>query len=202
MAVISDMSQPLGYAIGNALEIKEAIDTLKGEGPEDLHELCLTLGSYMVFLAEKASSLEEARAMLEEVIQNGKALDTLKIFLEAQGGDGSVVDDPSKMPQASYKVELEAKEDGFVSEIVADSVGVAAMWLGAGRATKESEIDLAVGLMLNKKIGDAVKKGDSLVTIYSNKEDVEQVKTKLYESIKVSGNSVEAPPLVHDTIKE
>ncbi|QNG61354.1 pyrimidine-nucleoside phosphorylase [Metabacillus idriensis] len=202
MAVISDMSQPLGYAIGNALEIKEAIDTLKGEGPEDLHELCLTLGSYMVFLAEKASSLEEARAMLEEVIQNGKALETLKIFLEAQGGDGSVVDDPSKMPQASYKVELEAKEDGYVSEIVADSVGVAAMWLGAGRATKESEIDLAVGLMLNKKIGDAVKKGDSLVTIYSNKEDVEQVKTKLYESIKVSGNSVEAPPLVHDTIKE
>lgn len=85
MAVISDMSQPLGYAIGNALEIKEAIDTLKGEGPEDLHELCLTLGSYMVFLAEKASSLEEARSMLEEVIQNGKALETLKVFLEAQG---------------------------------------------------------------------------------------------------------------------
>jgi pyrimidine-nucleoside phosphorylase len=202
MAVISDMSQPLGYAIGNALEIKEAIDTLKGEGPEDLHELCLTLGSYMVFLAEKASSLEEARAMLEEVIQNGKALETLKIFLEAQGGDGSVVDDPSKMPQASYKVELEAKEDGYVSEIVADSVGVAAMWLGAGRATKESEIDLAVGLMLNKKIGDAVKKGDSLVTIYSNQKDVEQVKAKLYESIKVTADSVKAPPLVHDTIKE
>jgi pyrimidine-nucleoside phosphorylase len=202
MAVISDMSQPLGYAIGNALEIKEAIDTLKGEGPEDLHELCLTLGSYMVFLAEKASSLEEARAMLEEVIQNGKALETMKIFLEAQGGDGSVVDDPGKMPQASYKVELEAKEDGYVSEIVADSVGVAAMWLGAGRATKESEIDLAVGLMLNKKIGDAVKKGDSLVTIYSNQKDVEQVKTKLYESIKVTADSVTAPPLVHDTIKE
>jgi pyrimidine-nucleoside phosphorylase len=202
MAVISDMSQPLGYAIGNALEIKEAIDTLKGEGPEDLHELCLTLGSYMVFLAEKASSLEEARAMLEEVIQNGKALETMKIFLEAQGGDGSVVDDPGKMPQASYKVELEAKEDGYVSEIVADSVGVAAMWLGAGRATKESEIDLAVGLMLNKKIGDAVKKGDSLVTIYTNQKDVEQVKAKLYESIKVTADSVTAPPLVHDTIKE
>ncbi|KEZ51497.1 pyrimidine-nucleoside phosphorylase [Metabacillus indicus] len=202
MAVISDMSQPLGYAIGNALEIKEAIDTLKGEGPEDLHELCLTLGSYMVFLAEKASSLEEARSMLEEVIQNGKALETLKVFLEAQGGDGSVVDDPSKMPQAKYKVELPAKEDGYVSEIVADSVGVAAMWLGAGRATKESEIDLAVGLMLNKKIGEAVKKGDSLVTIYSNQEDVEQVKAKLYESIKVSQQAVEAPPLVHDTVKE
>jgi pyrimidine-nucleoside phosphorylase len=202
MAVISDMSQPLGYAIGNALEIKEAIDTLKGEGPEDLHELCLTLGSYMVFLAEKASSLEEARAMLEEVIQNGKALETMKVFLEAQGGDGSVVDDPGKMPQASYKVELEAKEDGYVSEIVADSVGVAAMWLGAGRATKESEIDLAVGLMLNKKIGDAVKKGDSLVTIYTNQKDVEQVKAKLYESIKVTADSVTAPPLVHDTIKE
>lgn len=202
MAVISDMSQPLGYAIGNALEVKEAIDTLKGEGPEDLTELCLTLGSHMVYLAEKASSLEEARTLLEKVIKDGSALDKLKVFLRSQGGDASIVDDPSKMPQAKYVIELEAKEDGYVSEIVADEVGTAAMLLGAGRATKESIIDLAVGLVLRKKIGDQVKKGESLVTIYSNFEDVNEVKEKLYENIKVSSSKVEAPILVHEEITQ
>ncbi len=202
MAVISDMSQPLGRAIGNALEVQEAIDTLRGEGPEDLQELCLTLGSYMVYLAKQATSLEEARTKLEEVIRSGKALETFKTFLAAQGGDASVVDNPNALPQAKYKFELEAKEDGFVSEIVADAVGTAAMWLGAGRATKESEIDLAVGLMLNKKIGDEVKKGESLVTIYSNQEDVEQVKQKLYDSITISKDKVEAPTLIYATITE
>lgn len=202
MAVISDMSQPLGRAIGNALEVQEAIDTLRGNGPEDLQELCLTLGSYMVYLGKKADSLKEARAKLEEVIRSGKALETFKTFLSAQGGDASVVDNPQALPQAKYTFELEAKEDGYVSEIVADAVGTAAMWLGAGRATKESEIDLAVGLMLNKKIGDEVKKGESLVTIYSNQEDVEQVKQKLYDSITISKEKVEKPTLIYDTITE
>jgi pyrimidine-nucleoside phosphorylase len=202
MAVISDMSQPLGFAIGNALEVKEAIDTLKGEGPEDLTELCLTLGSHMVYLAEKASSLAEARTMLEKVIKDGSALEKLKIFLSSQGGDAQVVDDPSKMPQAQFTFELEAKEDGFVSEIVADEVGTAAMILGAGRATKESVIDLAVGLVLRKKIGDQVKKGESLVTIYSNFEDVNEVKEKLYENIIVSSEKVNAPILIHEEITE
>ncbi|MBM7621276.1 pyrimidine-nucleoside phosphorylase [Bacillus tianshenii] len=202
MAVISDMSQPLGYAIGNALEIKEAIDTLRGKGPKDLEELCLVLGSYMVLLAEKASTLEEARGMLEEVIRSGAAIETLKTFLEAQGGDSSVVDNPEKMPQAKYVVELEAKEAGVVSEIVADSVGTAAMLLGAGRATKESEIDLAVGIVLRKKIGDKVEAGESLATIHSNQEDMVKVKEKLYESIKVVSGDVTVPPLVYDTISE
>lgn len=202
MAVISDMSQPLGFAIGNALEVKEAIDTLKGEGPEDLTELCLTLGSHMVYLAEKAGSLAEARTMLENVIKDGSALEKLKVFLSSQGGDASIVDDPSKMPQAKYTFELEAKEDGYVSEIVADEVGTAAMILGAGRATKESVIDLAVGLVLRKKIGDQVKKGESLVTLYSNFEDVSDVKEKLYENIKVSAAKVEAPILIHGEITE
>ncbi|MDT2045586.1 pyrimidine-nucleoside phosphorylase [Priestia aryabhattai] len=200
MAVISDMSQPLGYAIGNALEVKEAIDTLQGKGPKDLEELCLTLGSYMVLLAEKAESLTEARQKLEEVINNGKALEAFKVFLESQGGDGSLVDDPTKLPQAKHIVEVEAKTDGYVSEIIADSIGTAAMWLGAGRATKESEIDLAVGLVLQKKIGDYVKAGESLVTIHSNTEDVVKVKERIYESIKLSEEAVEAPPLVYDTI--
>ncbi|TYS68320.1 pyrimidine-nucleoside phosphorylase [Sutcliffiella horikoshii] len=202
MAVISDMSQPLGFAIGNALEIKEAIDTLRGEGPKDLEELCLELGSYMVLLAEKASTLEEARGMLEEVIRSGAAIETLKTFLEAQGGDASVVDNPEKLPQAKHVVELEAKEAGVVSEIVADSVGTAAMLLGAGRATKDSEIDLAVGIVLRKKIGDKVEAGESLATIHSNQEDLTKVKEALYESIKVVIGDVKVPPLVYDTISE
>ncbi|MEW9178883.1 pyrimidine-nucleoside phosphorylase [Bacillus mycoides] len=200
MAVISDMSQPLGEAIGNALEVQEAIDTLQGKGPKDLEELCLTLGSQMVYLAGQASSLEDAREKLIEVMNNGKALESFKTFLSAQGGDASVVDDPSKLPQAQFKIEVEAKEDGYVSEIVADEIGTAAMLLGAGRATKESEIDLAVGLMLRKKVGDSVKKGDSLVTIYANRENVEDVKAKIYENMKIAKDHVDAPTLVHGIV--
>lgn len=202
MAVISDMSQPLGYAIGNALEVKEAIDTLRGEGPEDLTELCLVLGSHMVVLAEKAETPAQAREMLEQAIKDGSALEAMKTFLSSQGGDASVVDDPSRLPQAEYVYELGAKEDGYVSEIVADAVGTAAMVLGAGRATKESEIDLAVGLMLRKKIGDTVSKGESLATIYSNFEDVEEVKERLYSNIKIKAAKVDAPVLVHEEITE
>ncbi|MEH6938248.1 pyrimidine-nucleoside phosphorylase [Bacillus sp. JJ664] len=202
VAIISDMSQPLGLAIGNALEVKEAIDTLKGEGPKDLEELCLILGSQMVVLAKKAETLDEARAKLLENMKNGKALEVFKKFLIAQGGDGSVVDDPSRLPQAKYVQEVVAKEDGYVSRIVADAVGTAAMKLGAGRATKESVIDLAVGLMLNKKVGDAVKKGESLVTVYSNTEDISEVEKDLLENIILSKEKVEEPTLVYDLIME
>ncbi|MRU04557.1 pyrimidine-nucleoside phosphorylase, partial [Bacillus anthracis] len=175
MAVISDMSQPLGFAIGNALEVKEAIDTLKGEGPEDLTELVLVLGSQMVVLAKKANTLEEAREMLIEVMKNGKATEKFKEFLNNQGGDSSIVDNPEKMPQAKYVIDVPAKTSGVISNIVADEIGIAAMLLGAGRATKEDEIDLAVGLMLRKKVGDAVKEGEPFVTIYANRENVEDV---------------------------
>lgn len=202
MAVISDMSQPLGFAIGNALEVKEAIDTLKGEGPEDLTELCLTLGSHMVYLANKANTLEEARELLEKAIENGHALETMKTFLESQGGDPSVVDDPSKLPQAKYTYELEAREEGYISDMVADEIGTAAMLLGAGRATKDSQIDLAVGLVLNKKIGDKVNKGESIVTIYSNFEQVEEVKDKLYKNIKITSERAEAQRLIYEEITE
>ncbi|KZN95988.1 pyrimidine-nucleoside phosphorylase [Aeribacillus pallidus] len=200
IAVISDMSQPLGFAIGNALEVQEAIDTLKGEGPEDLTELCLTLGSYMVYMAEKADSLEKARKLLEQSIASGKALETFKTFVSAQGGDASIVDDPSKLPHSSYTFELKAKEEGYVNEIAADAVGTAAMWLGAGRATKDAAIDLAVGLILHKKIGDYVKKGETFVTIYSNQQDIEKVKQILYDSIKISNNKTKKPVLIYETI--
>ncbi len=202
MAVISDMSQPLGFAVGNALEVKEAIDTLKGEGPADLTELCLTLGSHMVFLAEKADSLANARKLLEQAIQNGTALKKFKSFLDSQGGDASIVDDPEKLPKAKYIIELEAKEAGFVSEIIADEIGTAAMLLGAGRATKESEIDLAVGLVLRKKIGDRVEKGESLVTIHSNFTEIEDVMERLFNNIKISAAKVEPPTLIYEAITQ
>ncbi|MBU8709171.1 MULTISPECIES: pyrimidine-nucleoside phosphorylase [Bacillus] len=201
MAVISDMSQPLGFAIGNALEVKEAIDTLKGEGPEDLHELVLTLGSQMVVLAKKAATLDEARAKLEEVMKNGKALEKFKDFLKNQGGDSSIVDDPSKLPQAAYQIDVPAKEAGVVSEIVADEIGVAAMLLGAGRATKEDEIDLAVGIMLRKKVGDKVEKGEPLVTLYANRENVDEVIAKVYDNIRIAAEA-KAPKLIHTLITE
>lgn len=201
MAVISDMSQPLGYAIGNALEVKEAIDTLQGKGPKDLEELCLALGRQMVFLANKAASLEEAEQMLKEVIHNGKALEKFKEFIASQGGDPSVVDHPEKLPQAAYRIEVPAKTDGTIAEIVADEIGTAAMLLGAGRATKESSIDLAVGLMLNKKVGDSVKVGESLVTIHANQDQVADVVEKIYANIRIADHAV-APVLVQDIVTQ
>jgi pyrimidine-nucleoside phosphorylase len=199
MAVISDMSQPLGRAIGNALEVQEAIDTLRGEGPEDLTALCLTLGSQMVLLANKASSLEEAEQLLQEAISSGRALEKFKQFIINQGGDASVVDDSERLPQSQFIVEVPAKTAGYVTEIVADELGTAAMWLGAGRATKESEIDLAVGLMLNKKVGDRVEEGESLVSIHTNKIDIDHVITKIYDNITI-GAHAEAPVLIYDVI--
>lgn len=200
MAVISDMSQPLGYAIGNALEINEAIDTLKGQGPEDLTELCLTLGSQMVVLANKAESMEEARSKLKESIANGKAFEQFKTFLASQGGDASVADYPENLPQAEYKIELPSLSAGTVSNIIADDIGTAAMMLGAGRATKDSEIDLAVGIVLHKKIGDSVKEGEALLTIHANQENVDEVRAKLYDSIVIATENVPAPTLVYDTV--
>ncbi|MFD1039223.1 pyrimidine-nucleoside phosphorylase [Virgibacillus byunsanensis] len=202
MAVISDMSQPLGNAIGNALEVEEAIHTLQGNGPKDLTDLCLTLGSQMVLLANKAKSIEEAKQLLTENLTNGKAFEQFKTFLESQGGDPSVADNPELLPKTSYKIELPAKSSGTVAEIVADDIGTAAMMLGAGRATKESEIDLAVGIVLHKKIGDQVQEGEALLTIHSNQKTVDQVKEKLYTSITVTDKSEKAPPLIYDTITE
>ncbi|RXS89560.1 pyrimidine-nucleoside phosphorylase [Geobacillus sp. PK12] len=200
MAVISDMSQPLGYAVGNALEVKEAIETLKGNGPHDLTELCLTLGSHMVYLAEKAPSLDEARRLLEEAIRSGAAIAAFKTFLAAQGGDASVVDDLDQLPKAAYTSTVTAAADGYVAEMAADDIGTAAMWLGAGRAKKEDMIDLAVGIVLHKKIGDRVQKGEALATIHSNRPDVLDVKEKIEAAIRLSPQPVARPPLIYETI--
>lgn len=201
MAIISDMSQPLGRAIGNALELKEAIDTLNGKGPEDLTELVLTLGSQMVVLANRAITLEEARQLLNEAIENGSALEKFKTFLENQGGDASVVDAPELLPTATYQIEYKAQSSGVVSELIANEIGVASMMLGAGRQTKEDEIDLSVGIVLNKKVGDVVKEGESLLTIHSNRENVDDVIKKLDESIEIQAQAT-TPTLIHKIITE
>ncbi|MDU1849991.1 pyrimidine-nucleoside phosphorylase [Enterococcus durans] len=201
VAVISDMSEPLGEAIGNSLEVVEAIDTLKGNGPEDLVEMCYALGSQMMVLAKQAATIDEARVQLKEALESGKALLKFKEMIQNQGGDPSVVDQPERLLTAKYVSELPAKESGIVSKLVANELGIAAMMLGAGRKTKDDAIDHAVGLKLNKKIGDPVQEGESLLTIYSNKEDISSVKELLYQNIEIS-DSAEKPTLIHDIITE
>lgn len=201
MAIISDMSQPLGNAIGNALELKEAIATLKGNGPKDLTELVLTLGSQMVVLAEQAASLDEARQMLIDAIKTGKALNKFKTFLSNQGGDDSIVDSPEKLPSAKYQVEFKAKKDGYITEIIANEIGVASMMLGAGRQTKEDVIDLGVGIVLNKKVGEHVEKGENILTIHTNTKEIDDILYKLDNSITIESKG-EAPTLIHKIITE
>lgn len=201
VAVISDMSEPLGEAIGNSLEVVEAIETLNGNGPEDLLEMCYALGSQMVVLANQAATIEEARSLLQEALESGKALDKFKEMIRNQGGDDSIVDQPERLLTAKYVVELPAKASGIVSKLVANELGIAAMMLGAGRKTKEDDIDHAVGLKLNKKIGDPVKEGESLLTIYSNTKEISSVQELLYQNIQIS-NSAEKPTLIHDIITE
>lgn len=201
MAVISDMSEPLGEAIGNSLEIVEAIDTLKGEGPKDLTEMCYVLGSQMVVLAGKAETLDDARQLLKEALDSGKALEKFREMIEDQGGDSSVVDHPEKLLTARYQSELPAKTSGYVTKLVANEIGIAAMLLGAGRKTKEDAIDHAVGIKLHKKVGEKIEAGESLLTIYANTEDIQEVEDLLYENIEIGNQAVE-PTLIHGIVTE
>ena len=153
-AVISEMDQPLGNAVGNVLEVKEAIETLKGNGPADLVELVLTLGSHMVLAAEKANTLEEAREKLELSLKDGSAFETFKRFVVAQGGSEEEVMHPEKLPAAKYVEDVICEEEGYVSKIQTEEIGRISLLLGGGRETKESEIDLSVGFVLKKKVGD------------------------------------------------
>ena len=203
MAVISDMSQPLGEAIGNSLEVVEAIETLQGKGPKDLEEMCYVLGSQMVVLAKKADTLEQAREMLEEALHSGKAFAKFKEMVANQGGDVSVIDHPEKLLTAKYEIELPAKQSGVVTKLVANELGIAAMMLGAGRKTKEDTIDFAVGLKLRKKVGEAIQEGESVLTIYANQpaEEIQDVVALLYQNIEI-GASGQEPPLIHGIITE
>lgn len=178
MAVVSDMDEPLGYAVGNALEVKEAIDTLAGNGPQDLYELCLELGSHMVAGAGKAQNCAEAKEMLAGTIKDGSALRKLAELVEAQGGNPEAVYDTELLPKASIEYEYRADTEGYVSRIVCDIVGTSAMVLGEGRENKDSVIDLSVGIVLEAKKGAYVHKGDVLARFYANDEN------KLSDAVK------------------
>lgn len=178
MAVVSDMDEPLGYAVGNALEVKEAIDTLAGNGPQDLYELCLELGSHMVAGAGKSQNCAEAKEMLAGTIKDGSALRKLAELVEAQGGNPEAVYDTELLPKASIEYEYRADTKGYVSRIVCDIVGTSAMVLGGGRENKDSVIDLSVGIVLEAKKGAYVHKGDVLARFYANDEN------KLSDAVK------------------
>ncbi|MDV4152147.1 pyrimidine-nucleoside phosphorylase [Clostridium sp. AL.422] len=202
IGVISDMNQPLGYAIGNALEVKEAIELLKGNGPKDLLELTLTLGSYMLVCGNKVNTFEEGKQLLLENISNGKGIEKLKEFIKAQGGDPSFVDDTDKLPKAKYVEEVRAVNSGVIRRINAEAFGLIAMELGAGRETKESDIDLSVGIVLNKKREDEVKEGDILAYIHSNDIDnIEKAKNNILKNIIICEKIEEKIPLIYDIVQ-
>jgi pyrimidine-nucleoside phosphorylase len=197
IGVITDMDQPLGFAVGNALEVKEAIDTLKGEGPEDLTELCLTLGAHMLVLGEKAKDAEEARKILKDIIESGKGLQKLRELVVAQGGNPAYVDDPSMFPMPAIVEPIISTEEGYVKAIKADDIGVAALVLGAGRETKESIIDLAVGIVLHKKIGDFVNKGEAIATIYANNDEKQKISANMVlDAYEIVQEKITAKPLI------
>lgn len=200
MAVISDMNQPLGNKVGNSLEIEESIDVLKGKGPEDLTELVLTLGSYMVVMGGKAKAPDEARQLLLQTITDGSALDRFKAMIIAQGGDPRVIDDYTIMPQAKYRLPYRAKRDGVLSKLSADEVGTASMLLGGGRQQASDQLDYSVGIELHHKLGDQVKAGDTLLTIYSNSQEIPAVEKLLDESIEISDH-YDKPELIHEIIE-
>lgn len=197
-AVISDMDQPLGLSVGNALEVREAIETLMGKGPEDFEELCLVLGSQMLIAGEKAGSVQEAEKKLKEVIADGSALRKLAEFVEAQGGDSRAVYNPDLLPRAEIVRPVPAPESGYIGSIVCDEVGICSLILGGGRETKESEIDLSVGLTLCRKVGDYVRKGDPLVMVHGNAEKrVEEAAGRYLRACRIT----DAPPCPGPLIK-
>ncbi len=202
VAVISDMDQPLGRKVGNALEVIEAIDTLRGKGPDDFTLLVRTLASYMIMLGEKASSEEEALKMIDDVIESGKALDKLAEFVKAQGGDPSQVYDTSLLKVSDKKKVITAEKSGYISRIVCDSVGVSCMMLGGGRASKEDVIDLSVGIELLKKVGSQVNAGDEIAYVYYNDEkNLDAALQKLKGSYEYSDKAPEPQKLIKEVIR-
>ncbi|MDP2210758.1 MAG: pyrimidine-nucleoside phosphorylase [Candidatus Aquicultor sp.] len=203
VAVISDMSQPLGITIGNALEVEEAIDTMKGFGSPDLLELCIELGSQLMTKAGLAASPQEAVEALSEVLESGKALAKFREFIEAQGGDGSVVDDPRRvLPHAKYVEDLIIADSGYVVGVNAEELGVAARILGAGRKTKDDIIDHTAGIVVAKKVGDYINAGETIAQMRSgNAHSLAAVSSLVYEAFTLSPNPQEAKALIYDIIE-
>lgn len=201
VAVITDMDQPLGRAVGNSLEVREAIDTLRGEGPADFKEVVFALGSQMLMLAGRAADEKEARALMEGVIEDGSALDKFAQFVRAQGGDAAPVYDTSLLPVAGKTLEVTAKESGYVHRILAEDIGIACMTLGGGRETKESAIDLSVGIILEKKNGDAVSDGEVLATIYGNDDaKMQAAYEKIAHAYEIAKEQAAFVPVVREYI--
>lgn len=202
MAVISDMDQPLGNAVGNALEVKEAIATLKGEGPEDFVRVCMTLGSCMLILSGIAQTMEQAEEMLFGVIKDGSALSKLADFVEAQGGNREMVLHPELLPEASIITPLAAPSTGYIEKIICDEVGICSLILGGGRETKESSIDLSVGIVLEKKTGDYVTKGETIAWIHANDEEKRQAcEERLLKAYRIGAQKKEAASVIRGILK-
>ncbi len=201
IALVTNMDEPLGKAIGNALEVKEAIYTLKGQGPEDLFELCLVLGSKLLVLAEKAKDELEGRAMLIDAVNSGKAYDKLIEMVRLQNGDISYIENPDLLPQAKYILEVKSNKDAYVKAINAEEVGKCALALGAGRETKESILDLAVGIVLNKKVDDKVEAGEALAYIHTNDIDkAKEVEERLLDIFVLGEKNKENKQLIYKEI--
>ncbi|HRX27785.1 MAG TPA: pyrimidine-nucleoside phosphorylase [Saprospiraceae bacterium] len=202
VAIVTDMNNPLGNAIGNSLELKEAMDTLLGEGPDDLTELCLTLGSQMLMLAERVDNLEKGRELLLESIKNGSAIQKFYELVESQGGNLEMVKHPEKLPSTTFSYDYRSSQSGYVQSIFAQEIGLAAVSLGAGRETKDSAIDFGAGIMLLAKPGDKVEKGDVLMRLYANdKAKFEVAKLHLDRAILFSNEKPEKSPLIIKTIQ-
>lgn len=202
IAVISDMDQPLGRAVGNALEVKEAIATLNGEGPEDFRELVMVLGSQMLLAGGKAETVEQAREMLARAIADQSALKKLAQFVEAQGGDAKTVSHPEILPAASMVVPVCADTDGYIAQIACEDIGICSLLLGGGRETKESSIDLSVGIVLEKKKGDYVKAGEVLGYLHANEEKrLEAAIEKFRNAYRISAEKPDAEPLIKGIVE-
>lgn len=201
-AVITNMDEPLGYAIGNILEVKEAIDALKGNGPKDLMEVVYALGSYMVLFAEKASSLEEARSLMEHAVSSNAAFDKFKEFIASQGGDNSFCDNPDAFPCASIIEPIVSSSDGYINSINAKMIGMASMMLGGGRENLDDVIDMSVGVILSKKVGDKINAGDVIAYIHANdKHKLKEVKEYFLDAITISENPTKPLSMVLSVVE-
>ena len=200
VAVLSDMSEPLGRAVGNSLEVKEAIASLHGKGPEDLMELCYTSGSIMLVQANVCKTREEARQKLHEVVENGEAFNKFLAMVKAQGGDPEYILHPEKFEVSSKAIEIVAERSGYIKELDALEIGIAAMKLGAGRETLEDKIDMSAGIILNHKVGSKVNKGDVLCVAYTNKNNVDDALAQIRGAYKIVDEVVYAQPVIREIV--
>lgn len=201
-AVITDMDQPLGYAVGNALEVKEAIETLKGNGPKDFTELCYSLGSYMLVAGKIAKDTTEAIEMLKQAIDTGKAFEKFVEFIGAQGGNTKQAHDTGLLPKAALELPVFVDLEGYVEKIICDEVGICSLILGGGRENKESEIDLSVGLILHKKVGDYVTKDTPIATLYGNSDEkIKIAKERLVKAYFITDRKPQKRELIQGIIE-